>query len=129
MNIITSCLSTTITSTNHYQHLPSYKKSIGVNSTLVLFNLLCAHWSRRLTELSPCFSQPIEGVHEKSGAEEGRFTQMKGGSLRQGGHSGMGPPPSPLDQHSQGRSCMPGASDPCGGVGAYSLLQAPSGVP
>ena len=50
----------------------------------------------------PCFSQPIEGVHEKSGAEEGRFAQMKGGSLRQGGHSGMGPPPSPLDQHSQG---------------------------
>ncbi|CAL8273596.1 unnamed protein product [Gadus morhua 'NCC'] len=55
--------------------------------------------------------KPIEGVHEKSGAEEGRFTQMKGGSLRQGGHSGMGPPPSPLDQHSQGYQSPLGGSD------------------
>lgn len=42
-------------------------------------------------------------MHEKSLSEESRFSQMKGLSMRQGGHSGMGPPPSPLDQHSQGR--------------------------
>lgn len=45
----------------------------------------------------------MEGMHEKSMSEESRFSQMKGLSMRQGGHSGMGPPPSPLDQHSQGR--------------------------
>lgn len=45
-------------------------------------------------------TQPIESMHEKSLSEESRYSQMKG--LRQAGHSGMGPPPSPLDQHSQG---------------------------
>lgn len=45
----------------------------------------------------------MEGLHEKSLGEESRLSQMKGLSVRQGGHSGMGPPPSPLDQHSQGR--------------------------
>lgn len=45
----------------------------------------------------------MEGMHEKTLNEESRFSQMKGLSVRQGGHSGMGPPPSPLDQHSQGR--------------------------
>lgn len=45
----------------------------------------------------------MESLHEKSMSEESRFSQMKGLSIRQGGHSGMGPPPSPLDQHSQGR--------------------------
>lgn len=45
----------------------------------------------------------MESMHEKSMSEESRFSQMKGLSMRQGGHSGMGPPPSPLDQHSQGR--------------------------
>lgn len=49
------------------------------------------------------FPQPMESMHEKSMSEESRFSQMKGLSMRQGGHSGMGPPPSPLDQHSQGR--------------------------
>ena len=44
----------------------------------------------------------MEGMHEKGMSEETRFTQMKGMPLRQGGHSGMGPPPSPMDQHSQG---------------------------
>lgn len=44
----------------------------------------------------------MEAMHEKSISEDSRFSQMKGLSMRQGGHSGMGPPPSPLDQHSQG---------------------------
>uniref|UniRef100_A0A8C7PHP9 SWI/SNF related, matrix associated, actin dependent regulator of chromatin, subfamily a, member 4 n=1 Tax=Oncorhynchus mykiss TaxID=8022 RepID=A0A8C7PHP9_ONCMY len=43
------------------------------------------------------------GMHEKGMSEESRFAQMKGMPMRQGGHSGMGPPPSPMDQHSQGR--------------------------
>lgn len=46
----------------------------------------------------------MESLHEKSLSEESRFSQMKGLSMRQSGHGGMGPPPSPLDQHSQGRS-------------------------
>lgn len=45
----------------------------------------------------------MESLHEKSMSEESRFSQIKGLSMRQGGHSGMGPPPSPMDQHSQGR--------------------------
>jgi len=40
--------------------------------------------------------------------EEGRFSQMKGVAVRQGGPSGMAPPPSPLDQHSQGTRNMSG---------------------
>ena len=51
--------------------------------------------------------QTMEGMHEKTLNEDGRFSQMKGLSMRQGGHSGMGPPPSPLDQHSQGRRAAP----------------------
>lgn len=42
-------------------------------------------------------------MHEKSTSEESRYSQMKGLSVRQAAHSGMGPPPSPLDQHSQGK--------------------------
>uniref|UniRef100_G3PU79 SWI/SNF related, matrix associated, actin dependent regulator of chromatin, subfamily a, member 4 n=1 Tax=Gasterosteus aculeatus aculeatus TaxID=481459 RepID=G3PU79_GASAC len=53
----------------------------------------------------------MESLHEKSLGEEGRFSQMKGLSMRQGGHSGMGPPPSPLDQHSQGYHSPLGGSD------------------
>uniref|UniRef100_A0A4W6FX83 SWI/SNF related BAF chromatin remodeling complex subunit ATPase 4 n=1 Tax=Lates calcarifer TaxID=8187 RepID=A0A4W6FX83_LATCA len=55
--------------------------------------------------------KPMEGMHEKSMSEESRFSQMKGLSMRQGGHSGMGPPPSPLDQHSQGYHSPLGGSD------------------
>uniref|UniRef100_A0A672H2Q0 SWI/SNF related, matrix associated, actin dependent regulator of chromatin, subfamily a, member 4 n=1 Tax=Salarias fasciatus TaxID=181472 RepID=A0A672H2Q0_SALFA len=55
--------------------------------------------------------KPMEGLHEKSLSEESRFSQMKGLSMRQGGHSGMGPPPSPLDQHSQGYHSPLGGSD------------------
>uniref|UniRef100_A0A673CSN8 SWI/SNF related, matrix associated, actin dependent regulator of chromatin, subfamily a, member 4 n=1 Tax=Sphaeramia orbicularis TaxID=375764 RepID=A0A673CSN8_9TELE len=55
--------------------------------------------------------KPMEGMHEKGMSEESRFGQMKGLSMRQGGHSGMGPPPSPLDQHSQGYHSPLGGSD------------------
>lgn len=34
--------------------------------------------------------------------DDPRYGQMKGMGMRQGAHSGMGPPPSPMDQHSQG---------------------------
>lgn len=44
-------------------------------------------------------------------SEESRFSQMKSLSMRQGGHSGMGPPPSPLDQHSQGKARLRGESE------------------
>lgn len=48
------------------------------------------------------FTQPIEAMHEKGMPDDPRYSQMKGMGMRQGGHSGMGPPPSPMDQHSQG---------------------------
>lgn len=41
-------------------------------------------------------------MHEKGMPDDPRYSQMKGMGMRQGGHSGMGPPPSPMDQHSQG---------------------------
>ncbi|XP_034386499.1 transcription activator BRG1 isoform X4 [Cyclopterus lumpus] len=53
----------------------------------------------------------MESMHEKGMGEESRFIQMKGLSMRQGGHGGMGPPPSPLDQHSQGYHSPLGGSD------------------
>uniref|UniRef100_A0A7N8YIV7 Transcription activator BRG1-like n=1 Tax=Mastacembelus armatus TaxID=205130 RepID=A0A7N8YIV7_9TELE len=53
----------------------------------------------------------MEVMHDKTMSEESRFSQMKGLSMRQGGHSGMGPPPSPLDQHSQGYHSPLGSSD------------------
>uniref|UniRef100_A0A4W5NWX4 SWI/SNF related BAF chromatin remodeling complex subunit ATPase 4 n=1 Tax=Hucho hucho TaxID=62062 RepID=A0A4W5NWX4_9TELE len=53
------------------------------------------------------------GMHEKGMSEESRFAQMKGMPMRQGTHSGMGPPPSPMDQHSQG-SPVPSNGPPSG---------------
>lgn len=44
----------------------------------------------------------MEAMHEKGMPDDPRYAQMKGMSMRPGGHSGMGPPPSPMDQHSQG---------------------------
>lgn len=41
-------------------------------------------------------------MHEKGMPDDPRYSQMKGMGMRQGAHSGMGPPPSPMDQHSQG---------------------------
>lgn len=44
----------------------------------------------------------MEAMHEKGMPDDPRYNQMKGMGMRTGGHSGMGPPPSPMDQHSQG---------------------------
>lgn len=46
--------------------------------------------------------QPMDSMHEKGITDDPRYGQMKGMGLRPGGHAGMGPPPSPMDQHSQG---------------------------
>lgn len=51
------------------------------------------------------FMQPMEAMHEKGVPDDPRYGQMKGMGMRPGGHSGMGPPPSPMDQHSQGMLC------------------------
>uniref|UniRef100_A0AAX7V9W9 SWI/SNF related, matrix associated, actin dependent regulator of chromatin, subfamily a, member 2 n=2 Tax=Pseudocrenilabrinae TaxID=318546 RepID=A0AAX7V9W9_ASTCA len=45
--------------------------------------------------------QPMEGMNDKSMAEAMHFGHMKGVGMRSL-HSGMGPPQSPMDQHSQG---------------------------
>ncbi|XP_046697235.1 probable global transcription activator SNF2L2 isoform X1 [Silurus meridionalis] len=45
--------------------------------------------------------KPIEGMHEKGMGEEMHYGQIKGVGMRSL-HSGMGPPQSPMDQHSQG---------------------------
>ncbi|XP_036381989.1 probable global transcription activator SNF2L2 isoform X3 [Megalops cyprinoides] len=45
--------------------------------------------------------KPMEGMHDKGMGEEMHFGQMKTMGMRSL-HSGMGPPQSPMDQHSQG---------------------------
>ncbi|KTG33583.1 hypothetical protein cypCar_00028460 [Cyprinus carpio] len=45
--------------------------------------------------------KPMEGMHEKGMGDDMHFGQMKGVGMRSL-HSGMGPPQSPMDQHSQG---------------------------
>ncbi|KAL4623261.1 putative global transcription activator SNF2L2 isoform X8 [Arapaima gigas] len=45
--------------------------------------------------------KPMEGMHDKSMAEEMHFGQLKSMGMRSL-HSGMGPSQSPMDQHSQG---------------------------
>uniref|UniRef100_A0A3Q1C7H9 SWI/SNF related, matrix associated, actin dependent regulator of chromatin, subfamily a, member 2 n=1 Tax=Amphiprion ocellaris TaxID=80972 RepID=A0A3Q1C7H9_AMPOC len=45
--------------------------------------------------------KPLEGMNDKSMAEAMHFGHMKGVGMRSL-HSGMGPPQSPMDQHSQG---------------------------
>lgn len=50
--------------------------------------------------------QPMDSLHEKGISEDPRYGQMKGMGMRAGGHTGMGPPPSPMDQHSQGMACF-----------------------
>lgn len=44
----------------------------------------------------------MDSMHEKGLSDDPRYSQMKGMGMRPGGHAGMGPPPSPMDQHSQG---------------------------
>ncbi|XP_053354357.1 transcription activator BRG1 isoform X1 [Clarias gariepinus] len=53
----------------------------------------------------------LEGLHDKNVGEDSRFGQMKSVSARGGAHAGMGPPPSPMDQHSQGYPSPLGSSD------------------
>ncbi|NWR60915.1 SMCA4 protein, partial [Bucorvus abyssinicus] len=48
--------------------------------------------------------QSLDSMHEKGMTDDPRYGQMKGMGMRPGGH-GMGPPPSPMDQHSQGWFC------------------------
>uniref|UniRef100_A0A674G6T2 SWI/SNF related, matrix associated, actin dependent regulator of chromatin, subfamily a, member 4 n=1 Tax=Taeniopygia guttata TaxID=59729 RepID=A0A674G6T2_TAEGU len=55
--------------------------------------------------------QPLEAMHEKGMSEDPRYGQMKGMGMRPGGHAGMGPPPSPMDQHSQGYPSPLGGSE------------------
>uniref|UniRef100_A0A8C5P8Q5 SWI/SNF related BAF chromatin remodeling complex subunit ATPase 4 n=1 Tax=Leptobrachium leishanense TaxID=445787 RepID=A0A8C5P8Q5_9ANUR len=55
--------------------------------------------------------KPMESMHEKTMPEDTRYNQMKGMGMRAGGHSGMGPPPSPMDQHSQGYPSPLGSSE------------------
>ncbi|KAI1900375.1 hypothetical protein AGOR_G00049310 [Albula goreensis] len=45
--------------------------------------------------------KPMEGMHDKGMGEDMHFGQMKSMGMRSL-HSGMGPPQSPMDQHSQG---------------------------
>lgn len=47
------------------------------------------------------FTQPIDAMHEKGMTDDSHYAQMKGIGIRS---SGMGPPPSPMDQHSQGNA-------------------------
>lgn len=57
--------------------------------------------SHAVTESSFFCSQTMEGMNEKSMADAMHFGHMKGVGMRSL-HSGMGPPQSPMDQHSQG---------------------------
>uniref|UniRef100_A0A3B4F7Q1 SWI/SNF related, matrix associated, actin dependent regulator of chromatin, subfamily a, member 2 n=1 Tax=Pundamilia nyererei TaxID=303518 RepID=A0A3B4F7Q1_9CICH len=50
--------------------------------------------------------KPMEGMNDKSMAEAMHFGHMKGVGMRSL-HSGMGPPQSPMDQHSQGGPTPP----------------------
>ncbi|XP_066566718.1 putative global transcription activator SNF2L2 isoform X3 [Amia ocellicauda] len=45
--------------------------------------------------------KPMEGMHDKGLGDEMHFSQMKSMGMRSL-HAGMGPPQSPMDQHSQG---------------------------
>uniref|UniRef100_A0A8C2DDR9 SWI/SNF related, matrix associated, actin dependent regulator of chromatin, subfamily a, member 4a n=1 Tax=Cyprinus carpio TaxID=7962 RepID=A0A8C2DDR9_CYPCA len=77
---------------------------------------------------------PMEGMHEKVIPEDQRYAQMKAMGMRPGGHSGMGPPPSPLDQHSQGYPSPLGGSEhapspvPANGPPSGPMMPAGSGA-
>uniref|UniRef100_A0A4W3GS33 SWI/SNF related BAF chromatin remodeling complex subunit ATPase 4a n=1 Tax=Callorhinchus milii TaxID=7868 RepID=A0A4W3GS33_CALMI len=49
-----------------------------------------------------CCLQAMESMHEKGMSDDPRYGQIKSMGMRSGAHSGMGPPPSPMEQHSQG---------------------------
>lgn len=80
--------------------------------------------------------QPVDPMHEKGMPEDSRYAQMKGLGMRPGPHVGMGPPPSPMDQHSQGYPSPLGGSDhssspvPANGPpSGPSMSAGPVGVP
>ncbi|KYO40319.1 hypothetical protein Y1Q_0008999 [Alligator mississippiensis] len=80
--------------------------------------------------------KPMDSMHEKGLSDDPRYSQMKGMGMRPGGHAGMGPPPSPMDQHSQGYPSPLGgsehASSPVPANGPSSgpqMSSGPGGVP
>ncbi|XP_009694106.1 PREDICTED: transcription activator BRG1-like, partial [Cariama cristata] len=80
--------------------------------------------------------KPMDSMHEKGITDDPRYSQMKGMGMRPGGHAGMGPPPSPMDQHSQGYPSPLGgsehASSPVPANGPTSgpqMSSGPGGVP
>uniref|UniRef100_A0A4W3GQL3 SWI/SNF related BAF chromatin remodeling complex subunit ATPase 4a n=1 Tax=Callorhinchus milii TaxID=7868 RepID=A0A4W3GQL3_CALMI len=50
----------------------------------------------------PLHLSAMESMHEKGMSDDPRYGQIKSMGMRSGAHSGMGPPPSPMEQHSQG---------------------------
>ncbi|XP_010211435.1 PREDICTED: transcription activator BRG1, partial [Tinamus guttatus] len=80
--------------------------------------------------------KPMDSMHEKGLADDPRYGQMKGMGMRPGGHAGMGPPPSPMDQHSQGYPSPLGGSEhasspvPANGPSSGPAMSSgPGGVP
>ncbi|MGH0168795.1 UNVERIFIED_CONTAM: hypothetical protein FKN15_055359 [Acipenser sinensis] len=80
--------------------------------------------------------KPMETMHDKVLPDDPRYSQMKVMGMRPGPHSGMGPPPSPMDQHSQGYPSPLGGSEhapspvPANGPPSGPLMpQGPGGVP
>ncbi|XP_063052007.1 transcription activator BRG1 [Engraulis encrasicolus] len=71
--------------------------------------------------------KPGDAMLEKGMSEDPRFGQMKGMGMRGGGHGGMGPPPSPMDQHSQGYQSHLSGSEHSSSPGSGS--GPPSGPP
>ncbi|XP_060711240.1 SWI/SNF related, matrix associated, actin dependent regulator of chromatin, subfamily a, member 4a isoform X5 [Hemiscyllium ocellatum] len=74
----------------------------------------------------------MESMHEKVMPDDPRYSQMKSISMRSGGHSGMAPPPSPMDQHSQGYpsplGCTEHAPSPVPANGPPSVPPMSSGL-
>eukprot|EP00063_Salmo_salar_P074056 XP_014048891.1 PREDICTED: transcription activator BRG1-like [Salmo salar] len=80
--------------------------------------------------------KPMEGMHEKGMSDDPRYGPMKSMGMRAGGgHIGMGPPPSPMDQHSQGYLSPLGGSEhspspvPANGPPPGPMMPSGPGVP
>ncbi|XP_045577251.1 transcription activator BRG1 [Salmo salar] len=80
--------------------------------------------------------KPMEGMHEKGMSDDPRYGPMKSMGMRPGGgHIGMGPPPSPMDQHSQGYPSPLGGSEhspspvPANGASPCPMMPSGPGVP
>uniref|UniRef100_A0A671S5C9 SWI/SNF related, matrix associated, actin dependent regulator of chromatin, subfamily a, member 4 n=1 Tax=Sinocyclocheilus anshuiensis TaxID=1608454 RepID=A0A671S5C9_9TELE len=90
---------------NFYQYVSDSLWFCGMSFVSVVWMVSLSH------SLFCIVLKPMEGMHERVIPEDQRYAQMKGMGMRQGGHSGMGPPPSPLDQHSQGYPSPLGGSE------------------